>query len=107
MGGRLGPVGLHGRPPLLLRGAQAERLGAGQGRPAYPGAQRYLRTGTRRFPIGSTYRIRIHQAGNHVDVDGTRLTSYTDRQRPYGAGTIGLYTEDATVQFDRLRVTAP
>ena len=74
--------------------------------PAYPGAQRYLATGsTPRFPIGSTARVRVRQQGAtiRVEVDGRHLVTYTDRERPYRAGSIGLYTEDAAVTFTRVR----
>lgn len=76
--------------------------------PAYPGSQRYLRTGTRRFPIGHRYRIRVvHRSSTiTVYVNGMRLTSYMDRERPYASGEVGLYTEDAKAQFDDVIVTA-
>lgn len=75
--------------------------------PAYPGAQRYLATGSSpAFPIGSTARVRVRQSGAtiRVDVDGRPLVTYTDRERPYGAGSVGLYTEDAAVTFSRVRM---
>ena len=78
--------------------------------PAYPGAQRYLRTGSSpRFPIGPSYRVRVRQVGATIKVwvDGQLLTTFTDRQRPYRSGAVGLYTEDATVLFDQVRVRLP
>jgi hypothetical protein len=39
--------------------------------------------------------------------DGNQLASVTDRERPYGRGRIGLYTEDARVQHDDLVVSVP
>lgn len=75
--------------------------------PAYPGAQRYLATGSRpAFPIGSTARVRVRQSGAtiRVDVDGRPLVTFTDRERPYRSGAIGLYTEDAAVTFSRVRM---
>jgi hypothetical protein len=35
------------------------------------------------------------------------LTTYRDTERPYGTGRIGLYTEDAHVQFDSVVVRRP
>jgi hypothetical protein len=78
--------------------------------PAYPGAQRYLRTGSSpTFAVGSWHTMRIRQVGNVITVwgDGTRLTSFTDNQRPYASGRVGLYNEDALVHFDTVRVSAP
>jgi hypothetical protein len=63
--------------------------------PAYPGAQRYLATGSdRKFPIGSWYSTTIVQRG--------AVITFTDGQRPYRSGHAGLYNEDADVRFDRI-----
>jgi len=78
--------------------------------PAYPGAQRYLRTGSSpTFAVGRWHTMRIRQVGSTVTVwgDGTRLTSFTDRQRPYRRGHVGLYDEDSLVHFDTVSVRAP
>lgn len=78
--------------------------------PAYPGAQRFLKTGsTPTFPVGGTYRVTVEQSGNTsvVSVDGKVLTTFTDRERPYSGGAIGLYTEDARVRFTDLVVQDP
>jgi hypothetical protein len=78
--------------------------------PAYPGAQRYLRTGSSpTFAVGRWHTTRIRQIGNVITVwgDGVRLTSFTDKQRPYAAGHVGLYNEDALVHFDTVTVGAP
>lgn len=72
-----------------------------------PGAQRYLLTGSSpRFPIGSWYTVRVVQVGDTMTVwvDGSRIASYTDHQRPYGRGSVGLYDEDAHVHFARVDV---
>ena len=73
--------------------------------PAYPGAQRFLATGSApAFPIGSWYRIRVAQAGDtiRVFVNDLLITTVTDQERPYTSGRIGLYTEDAEVYFDNV-----
>ncbi len=78
--------------------------------PAYPGAQRYLKTGSSpTFPVGETYRVSVEQSGNTsvVSVDGKVLTRFTDRERPYTGGAIGLYTEDARVRFTDLVIQDP
>jgi hypothetical protein len=75
--------------------------------PAYPGAQRFLATGESPFPIGPTYTVRVRQIGNVTTVwaDGRQLVSFTDNERPYRSGAIGLYNEDAEVEFDGVSVT--
>lgn len=77
--------------------------------PAYPGAQRFLATGSQPFPIGSWYSVRIRHVGTTMRVwaDGALLATFTDGQRPYVDGAIGLYSEDARVRFDDIRVVAP
>jgi hypothetical protein len=69
--------------------------------PAYPGAQRFLATGERQFPIGEVYDIRIRQVDNRIAVwvDGSELVTFVDQERPYTGGALGLYTEDATASF--------
>ncbi len=89
------------------------------------GGQRYLATGTNpAFPVGEDWRnVAITQKGATitVEVDGEVLTTFTDgpgseglgpwsdylEQEVYNSGTIGLYTEDAHVQFKDVSVTQP
>ena len=78
--------------------------------PAYPGAQRYLRTGSSpTFAVGTWHTMHIRQVGDTITVwgDGTRLTSFTDNEHPYRSGHVGLYNEDSLVHFDTVTVTAP
>ena len=78
--------------------------------PAYPGAQRYLATGVSpTFPIGVQHTVRVRQVGDTVTVwvNGELLTTYTDNERPYFGGRVGLYTEDAHVTFDSVVVHRP
>jgi hypothetical protein len=80
----------------------------GKADPGYPGARRSLRTGTdRTFPVGAWNTVRIQQRGGTVtvDVDGTRLTAFTDTERPYRSGSLGLASEDAVVRFGGLTVS--
>jgi hypothetical protein len=75
--------------------------------PAYPGAQRFLRTGTEpRFPVGRTYRVGVTQSDGVITVsaDGRTLTTFQDDERPYRGGAVGLYTEDAAVRFTDLLI---
>jgi hypothetical protein len=78
--------------------------------PAYPGAQRFLTTGDQpTFPIGTQHTVRVRHVGNLITVwaNGQLLTTYTDEERPYERGRIGLYTEDAEVAFDSVVVHRP
>jgi hypothetical protein len=52
--------------------------------------------------------VRVRQVGAAVTVwvDGVQVVSLTDAERPYAGGAFGLYSEDAHVQFDNVRVTA-
>ncbi len=75
--------------------------------PQYAGAQRYLATGSSpTFALGH-HTARITQRGNIITVfgDGTLLTQFVDRQTPYLTGSIGLYTEDAHADFDRIALS--
>ncbi|HET6818400.1 MAG TPA: DUF1080 domain-containing protein [Mycobacteriales bacterium] len=78
--------------------------------PAYPGAQRYLVTsGSPTYAVGTWHTVRVRQIGNVMTVwaDGTQLASFTDNERPYPSGTLGLYNEDSLVHFDDVKVTTP
>ena len=82
----------------------------GKADPSYPGAQRFLATGSSPvFPIGAWYRVRIAQTDTtiQVSVDGRTIASYTDGERPYTSGRIGLYSEDAEALFDDVSIGAP
>jgi hypothetical protein len=74
----------------------------GKADPDYPGAQRFLATGTRpRSHVGRPDHVRISQRGatSAVWIDGELVTTFTDGERPYRRGRIGFYTEDAEVRF--------
>ncbi|MHC5559965.1 LamG domain-containing protein [Kocuria sp. U4B] len=75
--------------------------------PAYPGSQRFIVSGTdRTFPIGEDYRVKVEHDWPRmtVSVDGQELATFTDDERPYRGGAVGLYTEDARVRFTDLDV---
>ncbi|GAA1136908.1 hypothetical protein F4556_001948 [Kitasatospora gansuensis] len=74
--------------------------------PAYPGAQRFLATGFPVYPIGRWHRVEIHQTGPAmtVEVDDQPVVTFTDQERPYLSGSVGLYTEDAHVEFRNLQL---
>ena len=76
--------------------------------PAYPGAQRFLATGSSpTFPIGSWYNVQITQNAQNtvtVSVNGQLVTTFTDTQTPYSSGKIALYNEDSHVQFTNISV---
>jgi Domain of Unknown Function (DUF1080) len=70
--------------------------------PAYRGNQRFLASSSAmRFPIGRWYRLRVRHVGNEITVwiDGREVVRFSDRQRPYSSGAVGLYVEDARAVF--------
>jgi hypothetical protein len=92
------------------------------------GGQRYLATGTSpTFPVGPAWRqvtirqVRVDDARVRITVrvDGEHLVQFTDgpgsggqprwsvhpQQEVYTGGRVGLYTEDARVQFDDITRT--
>jgi hypothetical protein len=75
----------------------------GKADPAYPGAQRFLATGSApTFPVGQWYRIKVTQVGSTIQVvvNDLLITTFNDSERPYLSGRVGLYNEDASVAFD-------
>ncbi|QXJ23776.1 DUF1080 domain-containing protein [Actinomadura graeca] len=74
--------------------------------PAYPGGQRFLATGRPAFAVGRWYEVGVSHRGAAmtVRVDGRELTTFTDTERPYTEGAVGLYTEDAEVEFRDISV---
>ena len=79
--------------------------------PAYPGNQRFLATGTSpTYPIGQWYAVHVTQDANNtitVSVNSQQIVTFTDRERPYISGKIGLYTENAHSHFDDVVVSQP
>lgn len=72
----------------------------------YEGAQRFLAVNSSvQFPTGSWYTVRVRQVENTMTVwvDDTRIVQFTDTTSPYHSGQIGMYNEDAWVQFDDIR----
>ncbi|NKQ52531.1 DUF1080 domain-containing protein [Amycolatopsis sp. K13G38] len=83
---------------VLLKGSGWE---IGKEDPAYPGSQRFLATGPGRFTVGDWHEVRVRQTGTTITVwvDGAEPITLRDDERPYPAGRIGLYAEDATAEF--------
>ena len=78
--------------------------------PAYPGAQRFLAAGSSpSYAVGPWNTVRVRQVGNSITVwvNGSQIVSFTDNERPYSSGSLGLYTEDAHVHFDNIAITNP
>lgn len=74
--------------------------------PAYPGAQRFLASGDEpTFALNQEHRVHVIHEGNTVRffANGEQLGEFTDEERPYEGGSIGLYTEDARVTFSNLK----
>jgi hypothetical protein len=76
--------------------------------PAFKGGQRFLATGERPAGYAARHRVRVRQIGDTMDVwvDGKPVTSYTDTDEPYLRGAVGVYCEDAVVEFSDMRVTS-
>jgi hypothetical protein len=77
--------------------------------PSYPGGQRFLATGTSSaFPVGQWHEVSVVQLGSVIKVsaNGRQLASFTDAERPYLAGRVGLYTEDAQVDFTDVQINS-
>lgn len=75
--------------------------------PAYPGGQRFLATGnTPRAKVGSTQTVVLQAVGRKliVKINRTTVASFTDTERPYTTGRVGMYSEDAVVTFSRISV---
>jgi hypothetical protein len=76
--------------------------------PAYPGGQRFLATGTDpvRRPGAWLEVTVVQEAGARLAVllDGRPVTTVVDAERPYPAGRVGLYTEDASVEIDHVQL---
>ncbi|HEY7032060.1 MAG TPA: family 16 glycoside hydrolase [Thermomicrobiales bacterium] len=76
----------------------------------YPGAQRFFATGhTPAVAPGQWHEVRVRQVGTTMTVwvDGSPVVTFTDTLSPYPSGAVGLYTEDAYVQFDDVVITVP
>ena len=75
--------------------------------PAYRGAERFLASGrTPGFPVGRAHQVQITQTGPTITVraDGHLLTRFTDTQRPYLTGSLGLYCEDSVARFEAIHL---
>jgi hypothetical protein len=74
--------------------------------PTYSGGQRFMATGDTPFPLGIEYHITIHHNGQIITVfvDDIPIVRYTDFERPYIDGQIGLYCEDSHVHYDNVKL---
>lgn len=76
--------------------------------PAYPGGQRFLASGTTPvYSLGQWHDVRLTIGGVAnltVWVDGVRVVSFDDKERPYSRGRIAFYLEDATAAFTDLQL---
>jgi len=75
--------------------------------PAYRGDERLLASGrTPGFPVGRAHRVQITQAGPTITIrsDGHLLIRFTDTQRPYLTGSLGLYCEDSLARFEAIHI---
>ncbi|WP_157642470.1 hypothetical protein [Burkholderia ubonensis] len=71
--------------------------------PAYPGAQRFLSSGSTPFAQpGVKHRIDIWTDGGstQIYIDNSLVCSYTDAIAPYSSGRAGFYCEDSRVLVD-------
>ena len=75
--------------------------------PAYPGAQRFLLTGSNpKVTLGQYQLVEIKQKDSTItiSVDGQQVAVFMDEETPYLKGKLGLYNEDAFVTFDDITV---
>ncbi|WP_073755212.1 family 16 glycoside hydrolase [Streptomyces sp. CB03234] len=74
--------------------------------PACPEKQCFLATHPGSYPIHSWHTVEVHQRGATmtISVDDEPIVTHTDRRGPYTRGSVGLYTEDATVEFEDISV---
>lgn len=78
--------------------------------PAYPGAQRFLATSTTpTFSLTDIKNFEVTQIGATmtISINGNKIVDFTDNERPYTSGRIGLYSEDARFIADNIVVTKP
>jgi hypothetical protein len=71
--------------------------------PAYEGGQRFLATGDSvSLEMGAWTRFSVVQTGGEmrVSLDGAEVVRFVDLERPYEAGRLGVYSEDARVLLD-------
>jgi hypothetical protein len=89
-----------------------EGIELGKEHPGYPGAQRFLYTDTSpKMTIGTWNTIRVRQVNAAIDVwvNGVQvIRGFVDSpgpagDQPYTEGKIGMYEEDAYVNFDNVR----
>jgi hypothetical protein len=75
--------------------------------PAYRGDERFLASGrTPGFLVGRPHQMQITQTGPTITIraDGHLLTRFTDTQRPYLTGSLGLYSEDSKARFEAVHI---
>jgi hypothetical protein len=75
--------------------------------PAYRGDERFLASGrTPGFPVGRPHQLQITQTGPTITIraGGHLLTRFTDTQRPYLTGSLGLYCEDSKARFEAVHI---
>lgn len=78
----------------------------GKASPACRGNQCFLATRPGSYPIHSWHTVEVHQTGATmtIRVDDEPIVTHTDRRDPYPRGAVGMYTEDATVEFADISV---
>lgn len=87
----------------------------GKADPGYPGNQRFIASGSNfTFPVGHWQHIEVTQGDTNgyptftvqVNVNGSlqTLTTFTDWERPYASGRVGLYNEDALVHWGSVTI---
>ncbi len=75
--------------------------------PLYPELQRFLSSGAEpHLVLGTPNVVRVVQrsATIWVYVDGRSVTQFSDLERPYFLGSLGLYCEDSIVRFGSVTV---
>jgi len=73
--------------------------------PAYRGGQRFLASGASpRVSVGSWHTVDVIMRDETISVavDGVPAVTTRDTDHPYTSGAVGLYCEDAVVEFRRV-----
>jgi hypothetical protein len=79
--------------------------------PAYPGGQRFLASGrSPGTPLGSWADVEVTHGEDgslRVRLGGRDVADFTDRERPYPIGRVGLYVEGAHAHFADVSASRP
>lgn len=76
--------------------------------PAYRGGQRFIASGTTpTFAVPARHAVSVEQTDARISVSagGRLLAAFSDDERPYLSGAVGLYCEDSRVRFRDIQIS--